>query len=85
MLFRSGWNAKQVQMVLGHHSPAFTLGTYVHLIPDDLLEPVFPEMSQADALVRSSGVFNGDEYATDGSVARSDPDPWLRLEHGAID
>ena len=41
-LFRSGWNAKQVQMVLGHHSPAFTLATYVHLIPDDLPEPVFP-------------------------------------------
>jgi integrase len=44
MLFRSGWNAKQVQVVLGHHSPAFTLATYVHLIPDDLPEPRFPEM-----------------------------------------
>ncbi|MCU0309033.1 MAG: tyrosine-type recombinase/integrase [Thermoleophilia bacterium] len=43
MLFRSGWNAKQVQTVLGHHSPAFTLATYVHLIPEDLPEPVFPE------------------------------------------
>lgn len=42
MLFRGGWNAKQVQIVLGHHSPAFTLATYVHLIPDDLPEPVFP-------------------------------------------
>ncbi len=41
LLFRSGWNAKQVQMMLGHHSPAFTLSTYVHLIPDDLPEPVF--------------------------------------------
>jgi integrase len=39
-LFRAGWNAKQVQMVLGHHSPAFTLATYVHLIPDDLPAPV---------------------------------------------
>ena len=28
-------------MVLGHHSPAFTLATYVHLIPDDLPEPRF--------------------------------------------
>jgi len=43
MLFRSGWNAKQVQMVLGHHSPAFTLATYVHLVPDDLPEPNFRE------------------------------------------
>jgi hypothetical protein len=25
-----------VQLWLGHHSPAFTLETYVHLIPDDL-------------------------------------------------
>ena len=41
MLFRSGWNAKQVQVVLGHHSPAFTLATYVHLVPDDLPEPFF--------------------------------------------
>lgn len=41
ILFRSGWNAKQVQVVLGHHSPAFTLATYVHLIPDDLPEPHF--------------------------------------------
>jgi integrase len=39
--FRSGWNAKQVQVVLGHHSPAFTLATYVHLVPDDLPEPRF--------------------------------------------
>ena len=47
MLFRSteqggaGANAKQVQMWLGHHSPAFTLATYVHLLPDDLPEPAF--------------------------------------------
>ena len=41
MLFRAGWNAKQVQTMLGHHSPAFTLATYVHLIPEDLPEPVF--------------------------------------------
>ena len=31
LLFRHGLNAKQVQMWLGHHSPAFTLATYVHL------------------------------------------------------
>ncbi len=43
MLFRSGWNAKHVQMLLGHHSPAFTLATYVHLMPDDLPDPVFRE------------------------------------------
>lgn len=35
MLFRSGANAKQVQGWLGHHSPAFTLERYVHLLPED--------------------------------------------------
>jgi integrase len=39
ILFRSGANAKQVQVWLGHHSPAFTLDTYVHLLPEDLPEP----------------------------------------------
>jgi len=36
---RSGLNASQVQLWLGHHSPAFTLATYVHLLPDDLPDP----------------------------------------------
>jgi integrase len=44
-LLRSGWNPKQVQMFAGHHSPAFTLERYCHLLPDDLPEPpVLPEM-----------------------------------------
>jgi integrase len=41
MLFRSGLNAKQVQVWLGHHSPAFTLATYVHLLSDDLPDASF--------------------------------------------
>jgi integrase len=36
ILFRRGLNAKQVQVLLGHHSPAFTLAVYVHLMEDDL-------------------------------------------------
>ena len=40
-LFRAGWNPKAVQLVLGHHSPAFTLSTYVHLLPDDLPDAAF--------------------------------------------
>jgi len=40
-LFRHGANAKQVQAWLGHHSPAFTLATYVHLLPDDAPDPTF--------------------------------------------
>jgi hypothetical protein len=51
MLFRHGLNAKQVQMWLGHHSPAFTLATYVHLLPDDL-----PDASFLDALTRTVAV-----------------------------
>jgi hypothetical protein len=30
-----------VQMWLGHHSPAFTLAVYVHLLTDDLPDPDF--------------------------------------------
>jgi hypothetical protein len=41
MLFRHGLNAKQAQMWLGHHSSAFTLAVYVHLLPDDLPDPAF--------------------------------------------
>jgi hypothetical protein len=30
-----------VQVWLGHHSAAFTLATYVHLLPDDMPESPF--------------------------------------------
>ena len=40
MLFERGANAKQVQRWLGHHSPSFTLDTYVHLLDDELGEPL---------------------------------------------
>jgi integrase len=39
VLFRSGWNASQVQLFLGHSDPGFTLRRYVHLLPADLPEP----------------------------------------------
>jgi integrase len=57
MLFRHGFNAKQVQIWLGHHSPAFTLATYVHLLADDLPNTDFldqltaPEARQAADVV----------------------------------
>jgi hypothetical protein len=41
--FRHGLNAKRVQTWLGHHSPAFTLSVYLHLLPDDLPEAAFPD------------------------------------------
>lgn len=40
LLFERGANAVQVQRWLGHHSPAFTLATYVHLLADDLGDPL---------------------------------------------
>jgi len=40
-LLRRGLNAKQVQVWLGHHSPAFTMATHVHLLSDDRPESPF--------------------------------------------
>lgn len=40
MMFERGANAVRVQRWLGHHSPAFTLATYVHLLDGDLGEPL---------------------------------------------
>jgi integrase len=59
MLFAEGRNAVQVQRWLGHHSAAFTLATYVHLLDDDvgpplrLQSPREPEREQC--LATSSG------------------------------
>lgn len=41
-LFAAGRNAVQVQRWLGHHSPSFTLDTYVHLLDGDLGVPLDP-------------------------------------------
>jgi integrase len=40
LLFAGGANAVQVQRWLGHHSPAFTLASYVHLLDGDLGQPL---------------------------------------------
>jgi integrase len=39
-LFAEGRNVVQVQCWLGHHSASFTLDTYVHLLENDLGEPL---------------------------------------------
>jgi integrase len=62
--FRAGWNAKQVQMVLGHHSPAFTLETYVHLLPEDLPDPDFLDALEGSDRRRS----DGDRHGRDAMV-----------------
>jgi hypothetical protein len=40
LLFAEGRNAVQVQRWLGHHSAAFTLATYVHLMDGDVGAPL---------------------------------------------
>jgi integrase len=46
-LFADGRNAVQVQRWLGHHSPAFTLQVYVHLLDDDLGGPLQADSKNA--------------------------------------
>ena len=65
-LFKQGWNAKQVQLTLGHHSPAFTLATYVHLLPDDLPEPEFNTGSRSTSPISKT---SSGEVAVDSSGA----------------
>jgi len=55
-LFAEGRNVKQVQRWLGHHSPSFTLDTYVHLLEGDLGEPLDLGLaSPPEALPRLEG------------------------------
>jgi len=45
-MFAAGRNVVQVQRWLGHHSPSFTLDTYVHLLDADLGDPIELERIQ---------------------------------------
>lgn len=67
MLFREGRNAKQVQTGLGHHSPAFTSETYVHLLPEDLPEPPSLGRRPQRATTLASSL-----HAVVGSAARAE-------------
>jgi integrase len=69
LLFRRGWNAVQVQKFLGHHSPAFTLATYVHLLPDDLPEPAF--MDALTAVGGNKGATKAPEKGRDRQAVAS--------------
>lgn len=59
LLFARGANAVQVQRWLGHHSPSFTLDTYVHLLSEDGLEAldVAAETAQGGNRVATSAPF----------------------------
>jgi integrase len=54
LLFARGANAVQVQRWLGHHSPGFTLQTYVHLLDKDLGEPLDLTAEMAQGVSRVS-------------------------------
>ena len=56
MLFERGANAKQVQKWLGHHSAAFTLSKYIHLLGDELGEPLAIDTELAGATVGATSV-----------------------------
>jgi hypothetical protein len=60
-LFDRGANAKQVQRQLGHHKPSFMLDTYIHLLCDDLGEPLAlsAELAQGGFKVASRPVSAG--------------------------
>ena len=52
-------------MWLGHHSPSFTLDTYVHLLPDD-----FPDADFLDAVTRGNqGATNPADNGRDAQAA----------------
>jgi integrase len=63
-LFRAGLNAKQVQAWLGHHSPAFTLSVYVHVLDCDM-----PEADFLDAVTGGVATKVATEPAETGGVA----------------
>jgi integrase len=76
LLFRAGYNAKQVQHWLGHHSPAFTLATYVHLLPDDL-----PAPDDAFAFLASNGQPSSRDL--EGRATTGQPDVQIQAETDA--
>jgi integrase len=51
-MFDAGRNAVQVQRWLGHHSPSFTLDTYVHLLDGELGDPLIPARGNTEATER---------------------------------
>lgn len=67
MLFRSGWNAVQVQRWLGHHKPSFTLDVYVHMLDADVPSPDFFDALGSEEV--------GDRWATErAETGRNDDD-----------
>lgn len=70
LLFAEGRNVKQVQKWLGHHSPSFTLDTYVGLLDGDVGEPLtLPRLSPEGAnRVRTDPTPSGDTAGSESPV-----------------
>lgn len=71
---RNGVDLKRLQLLMGHHDPAFTLRQYVHLFQDDLPEP--PE------------VFSDLAFASDGQTVDAEawsPHPRRRQRTWSLD
>ena len=73
MLFESGRNIVQVQQWLGHHSPGFTLDTYVHLLDAGVggALDLDSELVESDSKA-SSATSAGDETKPAAVVAYAD-------------
>lgn len=56
ILFAEGRNVVQVQRWLGHHSAAFTLATYVHLLDGDLGAPLASELLMSEGVNKSANM-----------------------------
>lgn len=69
-MFAAGRNAVQVQHWLGHHSAAFTLKTYVHLLdPGDLGGPLAPVESGNAVATDPTALHDTDAVLTDEDLA----------------
>lgn len=70
-LFAAGRNPTQVQRWLGHHSPSFTLSVYVHLLDDNLGEPLgLPDPSAPERSALASSL----ETETQHLIAKAWPE-----------
>jgi integrase len=54
MLIEDGRNVVQISRLLGHHSPAFTLGVYAHLMDDGTGGPVELDLTPAPSALRAA-------------------------------
>lgn len=67
LLFAQGANAVQVQRWLGHHSPAFTLARYVHLLDNNLGQPLSIQAPSANKVQTRSTPNQDTQPQTDPS------------------